>query len=141
MNSPEPQTPSTPPEVTDHELARRAAELAVGWVSAATSLSKDRQDQGWQLVALQHSGSGHMEMYAWEAVETWERRLAETLATADDSAEDCARIARAKEEAVSQMRDMLLSGIRTAEQLNAHREEAHRVDPRADLRRFISRNE
>ncbi|MEE1763850.1 hypothetical protein [Streptomyces sp. SP18BB07] len=141
MNSPEPQTPSAPSEVTDPELAQRAAELAVGWVSAVTSLSKDRQDQGWQLVALQHSGSGHMEMYAWGAVETWERRLAETLATADDSAEGRARIARAKEDTVSQMHDMLLSGIRTAEQLNTHREEAHQVDPRADLRRFISRNE
>ncbi|MFE7837940.1 hypothetical protein ACFU53_18410 [Streptomyces sp. NPDC057474] len=127
--------------MTDDELAQRAAELAVGWVSAATSLSRDRQDRGWQLVALQHPGSGHTEMWAWEAVETWERRLSETLATADDSDEGRARIARAKGEAASQMRDMLLSGIRTAEHLNPQREEARRADPRADLRRFISRNE
>ncbi|MFF9775128.1 hypothetical protein ACF1HJ_15905 [Streptomyces sp. NPDC013978] len=39
------------------------------------------------------------------------------------------------------MRDMLLSGIHTAEHLNTRREEAHQVDPRADLRRFISRND
>ncbi|MER6158735.1 hypothetical protein ABT147_24815 [Streptomyces sp. NPDC001868] len=82
-----------------------------------------------------------MEMHAWEAVETWEVRLAETLATADDSGEGRARIGRAKGEAASQMRDMLLAGIRTAEHLNPQREEARRADPRADLRRFISRNE
>ncbi|GGV20043.1 hypothetical protein GCM10010260_70120 [Streptomyces filipinensis] len=136
MNSPTPRTPSGLSRMTDEELAQRAAELATSWVSATSALSQTR---GWALVGLQHSGSGHMEMYAWAALETWERQLAEALATAG-SDEGCERIARAKEQAVRQMRDLLLDGIRRAEQLYGRREEPHRVDPRARLRDFISRN-
>lgn len=123
--------------MTDEELAQRAAELATSWISATIPLS---QTQGWQLVALQHAGSGHQEMRVWEVVETWARQLAAVLATADDSDEGRDRVARARSEAESRMRDMVLAGIRGAELFNSEREEPRRVDPRARLREFISRN-
>jgi hypothetical protein len=123
--------------MTDEQLAEWAAELAMSWISPTTPLS---QTQGWKLVALQHSGSGHMEMYAWEKVTTWERELAETLATADDTQEGRDCIARAKERAVTRMRDLFLDGIRSAENPRTHWGTQHRVDPRAELREFISGN-
>lgn len=123
-------------ETTDEELAQLAAEMATSWVSAGTPLSKN---QGWDLVGLQYAGSAQGEMHAWRRVGAWEQHLVQVLAADDGSEEARGRVAVARSEAVSQMRDMLLSGIRSAEQLN--RTWINSIDPRAELRAFISRSQ
>ncbi|MEU6091675.1 hypothetical protein ABZ865_33885 [Streptomyces sp. NPDC047085] len=135
MNAAPSQTPASASETSDEELAQRAAEVATSWVSADISLSKEQE---WDLVALQHAGSSQGEMHAFDRICAWQRQLVQRLAAAGDSAEgrDCA--AEARSEAVSQMRDMFLSGIRSAEWLNKTR--IHPVDPRAELRALISRS-
>ncbi|WP_327187172.1 hypothetical protein [Streptomyces sp. NBC_01334] len=123
-------------EMTDEELARQAAEVATDWVSADTPLS---QDQGWHLVGLQYAGSAQGEMHTRDRVGAWRQQLVQALKAADGSAEGAGRIATARSEAVAQMRDMLLDGIRSAEQLN--KTWISPTDPRAALRAFISRHQ
>ncbi|MEV5879521.1 hypothetical protein AB0L75_35950 [Streptomyces sp. NPDC052101] len=123
-------------QMTDEELAQRAAEVAVSWVRADSPLSKN---QGWELVGLQYPGSAQGEMYVWRRVWAWEQQLAQALADADDSEEGHGRVAAARSEAISQMRDMLLSGIRSGEQFNKF--SFHPVDPRTRLHTFIGRSQ
>ncbi|MFG2329364.1 hypothetical protein ACGFMM_07040 [Streptomyces sp. NPDC048604] len=120
---------------TDAELALAAAELATEWVSGSKPLS---EAQGWVLVGLQHVGSGHMEMHAWDCVDDWERRLAEVLAADDGSEAGRRRSEAAKQAAVSEMRDMFLEGIKSQEWLNRTWNYGRGPNPRAELRRFIA---
>jgi hypothetical protein len=117
-------TPPQPPTESDEELAQTAAELATSWISPTTRLPETK---GWQLVALQHPGSGHMEMHAWDEVLSWERELTESLQTAGTPAEQ----ARAEAMAIATMRTLILEGLRTA---TAHDPAA----PRTRLRDFIT---
>ncbi|MDQ0964279.1 hypothetical protein QFZ66_008157 [Streptomyces sp. B4I13] len=121
---------------TDEELARRVAELATSWVSADTPLSQDRR---WDLVGLQNAGSAQGEMHAFDRLGAWQRQLVHVLASADDSEEGRARVRAARSEAVSQMRDMLLTGIRSAESLDNSLSTSTRR--RAQLRSFIGRHD
>ncbi|MFI1507816.1 hypothetical protein [Streptomyces sp. NPDC020597] len=120
---------------TCEELARQAAELVTSRVSAGAPLS---QDQQWELVGLQNTGSAQGEMHAFARLGAWQRQLAEALESADGSEEGRDRVRAARSEAVSQMRDMLLSGIPSAERLG--RSKSPTTDPRAQLRSFIGRN-
>lgn len=122
--------------MSDEELAQRAAEVATSWVSADTPLS---QAQGWDLVGLQYAGSAQGEMHAWDRVGAWQQQLVQALRAADDSAEECGSIPAARSQAVAQMRDLLLTGIRSADQLN--KTWIISTDPRAGLRAFISRSQ
>ncbi|MFE2131537.1 hypothetical protein [Streptomyces amritsarensis] len=119
----------------DAQLATRAAELVSRWVSADTPLT---ESQGWKLVAFQHPGSGHMEMYVWDAVRAWERELATVLAADDGTPQSRERIARARATAVTAMRDMLLSGIPAGETENQVWRGGEGPDPREELRHFVA---
>lgn len=134
MNKAPPQLTAQACEMTDEELAQQAAQVAAGWVSADTPLS---QDQGWHLVGLQYAGSAQGEMHTWDGVRAWQQQLVQALKAADGSADSAGRIATARSEAVAQMRDKFLAGIRSAEQLN--KTWISSTDPRAALRAFISR--
>ncbi|GAA0272752.1 hypothetical protein GCM10010302_07940 [Streptomyces polychromogenes] len=119
----------------DAELALRAAELVTRWVSADTPLT---ESQGWQLVALQNPGSGHVEMWVWDDVLAWERALSAALAADDGTAESRERTARARASAVTAMRDMLLRGIPAGEIANRVWRAGEGPDPREQLRRFVA---
>ncbi|RPF43686.1 hypothetical protein EDD96_0192 [Streptomyces sp. Ag109_G2-6] len=119
----------------DAELATRAAELVTHWVSADTPLT---EGQRWQLVGLQHPGSGHVEMWVWDDVLGWERALATALAADDGTAKSRERTASARATAVAAMRDMLLRGIPAGETANQIWREGEGPDPREELRRFVA---
>ncbi|MFF2198295.1 hypothetical protein [Streptomyces sp. NPDC058157] len=119
----------------DAELALRAAELVTRWVSADNPLTDDRR---WELVALQHPGSGHTEMWAWDDVLAWERALATVLATDDGGPESRERMAGARATAVAAMRDMLLRGIPAGELVNQLWRGGEGPDPREQLRHFVA---
>ncbi|MER6391536.1 hypothetical protein ABT236_24110 [Streptomyces sp. NPDC001523] len=128
---------------TDQELSWNAAVLATAWVSPATPMS---ENQGWDLVGLQHMGSAQGEMYAWNRVLRWQRQLVEALTTADAPSGDDGgrgtssrhRAAEARGAATSAMRDMLLAGITAGEQTNQIWGNGTGRDPRDDLRAFIA---
>ncbi|MFK0016945.1 hypothetical protein [Streptomyces sp. NPDC091027] len=119
----------------DVQLATRAAELATSWVSADTPLT---DVQGWKLVALQHAGSAHMEMFMWDAVRAWERKLATVLAEEDGTPESRERSAHARATAMTAMRDMVLRGIPRGRRVNDIWRDGEGPDPREELRQFVA---
>lgn len=120
--------------MTDEELAQQAADMVTSWVSVENPMSVE---EGWRVAGLQNTGSSQGEMRAFDRVGAWRQQLLQVLAAADDSEQGCTRVARARSEAVSQMREMFLSGIRSTEELNEIW--TYPTDPRAELRAFISR--
>ncbi|MFG2296067.1 hypothetical protein [Streptomyces sp. NPDC048603] len=120
---------------TLEELARQAAELATGWVSADAPLT---ESQGWALVGLQYAGSAQGEMYVWGRVGAWEKALAEVLATGDGTEESRRRIEEARERATGDMRDMLLRAIPKGDPADGGSWYGRLPDPGEALRRFIA---
>ncbi|KIF00448.1 hypothetical protein PL81_41145 [Streptomyces sp. RSD-27] len=64
--------------------------MATSWVTGSTPLT---ENQGGDLVGLQHMGSEQGEEYAWRQVGAWNRKLSDVLAADDGSGDSRHRVA------------------------------------------------